>query len=422
MPQKKHNELIAGLFVLLTLAVLVGIVCWLGASDLFKKSYQRAAFYAEESSGSLGLKEGNALQVGDRTVGKIVAIRSGEGGRLLYVAEVEVPDVKVHADGKARVSVGLVGEGKLVVTARGSDASPLADESHPVAIAGGLDQAMADIAEMAETLKPIAEVAVKEFDATRDTSILARVHQVMEQLRSAAGNIAGQTDAKQKDSMMAKVNSSANDVNRMTSSLAAQVNAANPASLLAKFHKSTDDINAMTADARPKVEKTLTSIQNTAQQVESISKKDVVEILAAMRKVTTDVLKISGNFVQVSEQAKSIVVVNHDRIDELIENMGQVSDNLKATAKEVRRNPWRLLYKPEKEELHSQNLYDAARAFASGAEDLNAALDKLRALAKENPNGIAASDPELAKIRKEIDDTFSNFSKAEQALWKEVAK
>ena len=179
--------------------------------------------------------------------------------------------------------------------------------------------------------------------------------------------------------MMAKVNSSADDVNRMTSSLAAQVNAANPASLLAKFHKSTDDINAMTADARPKVEKTLTSIQNTAQQVESISKKDVVEILAAMRKVTTDVLKISGNFVQVSEQAKSIVVVNHDRIDELIENMGQVSDNLKATAKEVRRNPWRLLHKPEKEELHSQNLYDAARAFASGAEDLNAALDKLRA-------------------------------------------
>lgn len=422
MSKKTHNELIAGVFVLLSLAAMMGVVLWLGASDLFRKTHQLAAFYVDESSGSLGLKTGNAVQVGDRAVGRITAIRSGDGGRSLYITEIEVPDVKVHSDGKARVSVGLVGEGKLVITARGTDKAPLADEQHPVMIAGGLDQAMSDIAEVAELLKPIAQAAAGEFDAAKEGSVLCRVHQVMEHLKSAAGNIAGQTDPRQKGSLAAKVNTSADDVNRITGSLAFQTDAGQQASLLAKVHRSTDDVNAITADAKPKVEQTLTAVRNTAQQVESISKKDVMEILAGLRKANSDVLKISGNFVEVSEQAKSMLVLNRDRIDQMIDDMGQVAENLKSTSKDVHRNPWRLLYKPDKEELHSQNIYDAARAFAGGAEQLNSAINKLRALSRENSGAIPAYDPELLKIRKEIEETFGNFSKAEQALWKEAAK
>jgi len=37
-----------------------------------------------------------------------------------------------------------------------------------------------------------------------------------------------------------------------------------------------------------------------------------MEILAGLRKANSDVLKISGNFVEVSEQAKSIVVMNRE--------------------------------------------------------------------------------------------------------------
>ena len=422
MAKKTHNELIAGLFVLLCVAALMGIVLWLGASDLFRKTHQRAAFYASESSGDLGLKAGNAVQVGDRAIGKISEIRSAEGGRSLYIVDIEAPDVKVHADGSARVSLGLVGEGRLVVTSRGSDSKPLADESNPVAISGGLNQAMADLSQMVDRLKPIVEVAVREMDATRDASVLARVHQVMDYLKSAAGNIAGQTDAKVKDSLAAKVHVSADDVNRITGSVAGQVNASNTAGMLAKILRSADDINAITADAKPKLEVTLTAVRNTAQQVESISKKDVMEILAGLRKANSDVLKISGNFVEVSEQAKSMLVMNRDRIDEMIDDMGQVAENLKSTSKDVHRNPWRLLYKPDKEELRSQNIYDAARAFAGGAEQLDSAITKLRALSREKPGAIPANDPELLKVRKQIEETFGNFTKAEQALWKEVAK
>lgn len=422
MPKKRHNELLAGIFVLLALAVGVGIVCWLGASDLFRRPQQRAAFYAYESAGSMGLEKGASVLVGDRVVGKITEIRSGADGKILYITDIAAEDVKVHSDGQAQVASKMVGSNSMAITSRGSADKPLADESNPVRLVGGLDQAMNNISAATDSIAQIAKTLQKEFDPAQRESILAQAHQAIGSLAQAAGNIAKQTDPQQSATLMAKLLASTDDIKTITSSISSQTNAGNTAGLLAKILRAADDIDAITADAKPKVSDTLTSVKNTAQQLEAISKKDLMEILAGLHKASDDVLKISGNFVKISEDAKTLVTVNRDRIDEMIENMGQVSENLKSTSKEVRRNPWRLLYTPDKQELHSQNIYDAARAFNDGAEQLDAALGKLRALAKQSPAGLPANDPELAKIRKQIEETFSNFSKAEQALWKEVAK
>jgi len=123
----------------------------------------------------------------------------------------------------------------------------------------------------------------------------------------------------------------------------------------------------------------------------------------------------------VSEQTKEIVTVNRDNIDETLDNLTQVSVDLKSAAKEIRRNPWRLLYEPEEKELRSQNLYDAVRAFSNGAEQLDQAITKLRRLEQ-----IKSDDPAFQetteKIHKGLNEVFSKFSKAEEALWKELQK
>jgi len=46
----------------------------------------------------------------------------------------------------------------------------------------------------------------------------------------------------------------------------------------------------------------------------------------------------------------------------------------------------------------------------------------MTALSKSKPGGVPADDPEFQKIRKQVEETFSKFSKAEQALWKELEK
>ena len=400
MLRKQHSELIAGLFVLLSLATVLGIVLWLGASDFFKKTSQRAVFYVEEKSGSTGLSVGNAAQIADLVIGKIAEIRiDPASSRAFYYVNISDGSVKIHSDAAARASVGLVGQGKLVITSRGSDGKPLADEANPVPISGGLDQAMANITTVSEELVTIARTVQKELDAAQSTAVMAKVHAMMDELKKAALNITGVSD-----------------------NIAMETDAKKPGSMLAKIHASADDINAITSDARPKLQKTLTAIENAAVMIEGYTRKDVGEMLAGLREVNTKVQKIATDFTQVSEQAKLVMTVNRERIDEIVDNMSQVSDDLKATMKEVRRNPWRLLYRPDQKELKSQNIYDAARAYNTAASQLEEAVGKLSTLSKSNPNGIPSSDPQLDHIRKDLQDSVGNFNKAEQALWNELVK
>jgi methyl-accepting chemotaxis protein len=181
-----------------------------------------------------------------------------------------------------------------------------------------------------------------------------------------------------------------------------------------------DNVAEIIQDAKPKIGRTLTAVEDAAQQISQYARTDVADLLADLRAANTEILKITRDFSTVSEQTKQLMLVNRDNIDELIDNMVQVSDNLKATSKDVRRSPWRLLHQPDPKELHSQNIYDAARSFANGAEQLDQAVAKMTNLAKASPQGIPVDDPTLGKIREHLEQTFEKFGKAEQALWQEL--
>ena len=378
MPRKQHNELVAGLFVTVTLAALVGVVVWLGAADLLHPKAGVAVFCVKESAGSLGLKAGGAVQVTDKVIGKISDIRLAPDRAItLYVVKLERGDLKVYSNGKATVAANLVGDRQLVITSRGTADFPPADAEHPVEISGGLDQAMASIATAAENLKSISEIVRKELSADVAGSLMAKVHAVGNSLQAAAGDMA-----------------------KMTGNLRPEMDPANRDSILAKLKQ------------------TATSVARTADNIEGYSRTEVADILAKLRDVNTKLLQAASDIGQTAGTAKEIITLNRDNINEIIDNMTNVSESLKSTGKEIRRNPWRLLYKPNPGELHSQNIYDAARAFSDGAEQLDAAIAKLKAL----PPTAATSDPQVERIRKQVERSFTDFSTAEQALWKELSK
>jgi ABC-type transporter Mla subunit MlaD len=236
---------------------------------------------------------------------------------------------------------------------------------------------MASIATAAENLKGISEIVRRELAADVAGSLLAKIHAVSDSLKSAAGDVA-----------------------KITGNLRPEMDPANSDSILAKFKQ------------------TATSVAKTAERIEGYSKTEVAEILAKLRDVNTEVLKIASDFSEVSHTARELVTLNRENIDEIIDNMTQVSVSLKSASKEIRRSPWRLLYKPKPDEMHSQNVYDAARAFSDGAEQLDQAIARLKAL----PPEAASSDPQVQRIHKQLQQTFSDFAAAEQALWRELAK
>jgi len=65
------------------------------------------------------------------------------------------------------------------------------------------------------------------------------------------------------------------------------------------------------------------------------------------------------------------------------------------------------------------NIFDAARAFDSGATALNRAVMKLKILTK-----LDVKDPEMLeevrRIRKHIQESFEEFQKVEEMLWEEL--
>ncbi|HWB18934.1 MAG TPA: hypothetical protein VG711_01435, partial [Phycisphaerales bacterium] len=91
-------------------------------------------------------------------------------------------------------------------------------------------------------------------------------------------------------------------------------------------------------------------------------------------------------------------------------------DNLKAATAEVRRSPWRLLYKPAAGEMANLNLYDAARQFADGANDMNDAASALRDALKD-PD---AKQTDIEKLVEKLDTSFANFGSIEKQLWDQV--
>ena len=104
------------------------------------------------------------------------------------------------------------------------------------------------------------------------------------------------------------------------------------------------------------------------------------------------------------------------QLDGMIASLKATSDNLKNATAEVRRSPWRLLYKPSGKETANLNIYDAARQFSEGATSLNDAATALRDALNQKD-----SDPEhIKKLIKEVEESSSRFNGVEKKLWDEV--
>ncbi len=390
MPKKGQKELVAGIFVIVGLVLALGVVFWLGSIELFKPPNPQAVFYLDEAAGDAGLKQGIVVKYAGIDIGRIVELRSDVANhRALYVVDLYSADYKLYSNGRSVVSGGFVGDPVLAVVDLGSPApnSFPAGPEHPLVITGGMGQIMVTVA--------------RELDPNLPGSLLFRVKNTVALLEDTAGK-ASQLAGSVRD----ELNADAND------------------SLMTRIRKSaaylqsiTTVFNELATLNAPKISKTIDDISQTTGRINEYSRKDIAEILANVRQASTEIVTISKNVSDMSEKLRGVVDRNTLGIDTMIDNLVHVSANLSATSKDVRANPWRLLYKPDEKELKSADIREAARAFSEGAEQLNHAVLKLKTLDTKT-----VSEEDLKKIREHLQKTFENFTKAEQGLFKELSK
>lgn len=109
-------------------------------------------------------------------------------------------------------------------------------------------------------------------------------------------------------------------------------------------------------------------------------------------------------------KADSIIGEQRPQIRASLANFRLASDQLRDTLVEVRRSPWRLLYRPDTRELEYELLYDAARSYAGAVTNLRGAAESLEAV-----SAIDSPDrDEVAALMGEIEQAFERYRQAEE--------
>ncbi len=210
MPKTTRDEMKAGIFIILTIIVLVGIILWLGVADVLRRSGQEVAFYVPADSLGAGVQEGSAVTIGGKRIGQVTTVEyHPEQGRTLYIARLQRQDIHIYADGVATAVSGLVGGAEVAILDTGSSDQPLAGVDNPILIGGGIQKAIADLAATLNMLRNTTEV---ELDTSRPDSLLSEIHTIMDNLGTATNNIAAitaaiqnETDPARAASLMAKL-------------------------------------------------------------------------------------------------------------------------------------------------------------------------------------------------------------------------
>jgi len=157
----------------------------------------------------------------------------------------------------------------------------------------------------------------------------------------------------------------------------------------------------------------LNSITGTTSRKLPEAIEDAQSFMAKAKESLAKLDPILDDGKAISAQTREIIADNRVKIDQTLTNVRRASVELKGTMAEVRRAPWRVLNEPDAKDQRNLELYEAARHFADGAHDLQAAALSIE-LAAANPQ----TDPEkLNTLRAELASEIETFVEARQRLY-----
>jgi len=397
--KKERNDFKAGLFIvisaLLILAIVIGIK---GVGRMLEPAqHPKVAFRLTDDIGGLGI--GDDVRVGGYRVGVVrdIDLIQGNGVEPHIEITFSIPrKFDIRKDAKISVQGTLTGVSWLNFENLGAGAPLAAGDAlvgRPSAMSSLFAAAGELGPELSGTIKDVRNVTLPKVNTTIDTFRGTGMHTtaLVKLLRSKI------------DPVLERYYALAD---RGKEALA---------QIRDVFGESKNDFKGTVAN--------LNSVTGTfKEKVPGILEKAdglLANIHSAVDKTNTaleDVKGIASNGKDVSASVRSILLSNRGKIDAMLASLKDTGDNLKFGTAEIRRSPWRLLYKPSAGEMANLNLYDAARQFSDGAGDLSDAAIALRDALKSG----TAGEEQIKKLVEKLDKSFTNFNTVEQDLWKKV--
>ena len=247
-----------------------------------------------------------------------------------------------------------------------------------------------------------------------------------------------QLDAENEGSVMVKIQKSLTDLNTLTGSLAREFELGEDDTLLTNIHASIDVLNRTLTQAadlveenRPKIGSMLTSLEQASGKLDSgiitvlaeeleLEEDQETTVLAKIHDSLSSLHQSLSDLKVMSAGAKEIVLLNQDRINELVENVTTASIHLKQGVRDLGLHPWKILFEPSVEEKRELHMLNVAREFAEAAAHLDDSTSRLQSLLELRKGEIDPSDRQFIEILARLMDTVDKFTEAERALWAEI--
>lgn len=421
---KNRSALRSGILMIaslaLVIAVIVGIkgLSWLG-------EHNRTYFVAFDLKTNIGgLRIGDEVRVGGFKVGEVkhIALRKSDDPKqppyYILIAFTVPERYSIRKDAKIRIDGTLTGTSWLNFEDIGKE-NPLKENEPLVGGPSATSELLAKVAGMAPEVQGLlADIRNKTLPQINDTLADVRTKTVP-LVNTTLGKFGDTADSFKKTgdnatALTADMRASYKPVIEKYNAVADKA-VAMMESIRALFGDTTPDLRTTIANLRQSTDALKTSLPGIMTKVDGILVK-VDTAVDGVNKTMVDVQATMTNAKELTAGAKAVVVGNKTKLDTMIASLKTTGDNLKAATAEVRRSPWRLLYKPAPNEMGNLNLYDAAREFAEGANSLNETAGALRDAIKNNQS----NPEELKALVEKLDKSMGNFKQVEEKLYSNV--
>lgn len=311
--ESKREQAFVGTFVIVAIVILLFTLFYISGS--FRSSGNRYLAYFKNAG---GLQEGGQVRyAGGPPIGRILSVKPDPNNVAQMQVEFRVePKVPVKTDSMVKIaSLSALGENFLGILA-GSPAAPLAPDG--TTLKTGDYTSLDDIEASIGNLAPQAQELLKNLNSrvVELQETIVRVNDLLNDRNRQ--NIAG---------VMANANKMLEEDRPVLKSALTHVD-----ELTAKVSPLLDDFK-----------KTLKKTDEAITNANDMLTEDRPDIKASLQKLHETLNSTSS----LTDQLDRTLNVNSTNIDELIENMRQISENLKEFTETIKTRPYTLIRSSE---------------------------------------------------------------------------
>lgn len=400
----QRNALTAGIFILATIALVTTGIILIAGPSMFavKRSYQARFPISVDLA---GLRVGDDVRLGGSKLGSVTAIEIvTEEAEPHTIVRFAIPTrVRLKTDAQINVSASFTGLAQLNIPVIGS--GPDATEKDVLAGRGG---GLGAVLESMQRLAPKVDATITDVQlavASVRSNTIPKFNSTL-----AAYERIGTRGVELIDHVQTKVDPAFERYNAVAENAA--LAAKNIGDLVGpnngELRSSLTNVKELTAELKVKVPALVDRVAGITEKVAATLDRagDMLEKF----KDTGENAKVA------SATVRELVARNSGRIESIIVSSRASAENLRLASSEIRRSPWRLLYKPSKDEMLNQDLFNATREFAEGASQLADVATTLQGLRDSG----TATEAELNTVLEQLEESFKQFKNVEKRLYDEV--